>query len=405
MRIAFLLTQDLESPSGLGRYWPLAKELARLGYEIAILALHSSYESLRQGQKDFVREGVHVRYVGQMHVQKAGSRKSYFSSYRLLHVALLGSLKLTWAALQSDADAYHVGKPHPMNSIAGIFASRVRGKPLYLDCDDYESASNRFGAEWQKRLVSLFENYMPHLSKGITTNTYFTVNRLSRLGVARERVIYVPNGVERSRFSHIRGDDVEVLRKQFGLSHKKIVLYLGSMSLASHAVDLLLEGFVIVKESEPTAELLLVGGGEDYDALQAQAKTLGIEGAVQFTGRVSPSEAPLYYALADVSVDPVYDDAANRARYPLKIIESLMCGTPVVTSDVGDRNLILGEASPDLMAAPGDASALASAILRVLDDRELAYTVQFGQKERAQSLCWDWLVKDFVRAYGVSDGT
>lgn len=404
MRIAFLLTQDLESPSGLGRYWPLAKELTQLGCEVTVLALHSSYGSLRQSQKDFVREDVYVRYVGQMHVRKAGSRKTYFSSSGLLRVALLGSLKLTWAALQTDADVYHVGKPHPMNSVAGLLASRIRSKPLYLDCDDYESASNRFGAEWQERIVSFFENCMPHLSEGITTNTYFTINRLSQRGVPRERIIHIPNGVERSRFSHIRADDVEDLREQLGLRHKKVVLYLGSMSLANHAVDLLLEGFVAVRQSEPAAELLLVGGGEDYDALQAQARALGIDGAVHFTGKVLPSQAPLYYALADVSVDPVYDDAASRARYPLKIVESLVCGTPVVTSDVGDRTVMLGDASPDLMAAPGDASSLARAILQVLGDRDSAYALQFGQRNRDQSLWWDRLVSDFVRVYCVSHG-
>ena len=39
MKITFLLTQSLEDPSGLGRYFPLAKELARPGNEVNILAI------------------------------------------------------------------------------------------------------------------------------------------------------------------------------------------------------------------------------------------------------------------------------------------------------------------------------------------------------------------------------
>jgi glycosyltransferase involved in cell wall biosynthesis len=268
-----------------------------------------------------------------------------------------------------------------------------------LDCDDYESASNRFGGTWQRWIVSLFENKMPQMSKRITTNTMFTVHRLSELGIPKERIVYVPNGVERSRFSHILDDDVEKLRGQLNLAGKKTILYLGSMSLANHAIDLLLEGFVIVREFESTAELLLVGGGEDYDALRAQAKALGIEDAVHFTGRVSPSRAPLYYALADVSVDPVRDDPASRARYPLKLVESLACGTPVVTGNVGDRSQILGDPSASLMAAPGDATSLAKAILRVLRDKESAYERQCGDRNLEELLYWDRLVKDFVRAY------
>jgi hypothetical protein len=45
-KITFLLTQDLESPSGLGRYWPMARYLAALGHQVKIGALHSNFNSL-----------------------------------------------------------------------------------------------------------------------------------------------------------------------------------------------------------------------------------------------------------------------------------------------------------------------------------------------------------------------
>ena len=54
MRIHFLLTQDLESPSGLGRYFPMARELVRLGHQVTISALHSDYANLKH--KDEVVE-------------------------------------------------------------------------------------------------------------------------------------------------------------------------------------------------------------------------------------------------------------------------------------------------------------------------------------------------------------
>ena len=40
MKIAFMLTQSLDSPSGLGRYGPLARELARMGHAVEVFALH-----------------------------------------------------------------------------------------------------------------------------------------------------------------------------------------------------------------------------------------------------------------------------------------------------------------------------------------------------------------------------
>ena len=93
MRITFLLTQSLEDPSGLGRYFPLAKELARLGNEVNILALHPNHDSLSQPQSQV--GGVKVHYVGQMHVRKVGSQKTYFSTLGLARVAFASSLRMS----------------------------------------------------------------------------------------------------------------------------------------------------------------------------------------------------------------------------------------------------------------------------------------------------------------------
>src|SRR6188508_3385124 len=97
MQILFLLTQDLESPSGLGRYWPLAKHLARLGHNIEIAALHPSWQSLES--RVFLRDGVRVRYVAQMHVRRDGNRQHAFSTPQLLWVTAKATLALAAAAM------------------------------------------------------------------------------------------------------------------------------------------------------------------------------------------------------------------------------------------------------------------------------------------------------------------
>ncbi len=52
MKIHFLLTQDLESPSGLGRYAPMARELVALGHQVRVSALHSAYDELEREAPD-----------------------------------------------------------------------------------------------------------------------------------------------------------------------------------------------------------------------------------------------------------------------------------------------------------------------------------------------------------------
>jgi len=397
VRITFLLTQSLESPSGLGRYWPLARELVRLGNQVTMLAFHHDYA--RASEHRFVCDGVQVVYVGQMHVSKRGNLKTYYGPARLLWITALGTLRMTWAAIRTPNDAIQLCKPHPMNGIAALIASMLKRCPVYLDCDDHEAASNRFDGRWQRWVVASFEDWLPRIACRITVNTRATERRLIQLGVPAERIIYVPNGVARSRSVRPHGEAVDALRQRFDLQGRKVVLYVVSMSLSSHPVDLLLEAFAGVRAREPSAVLVLVGGGEDYAVLQRQSERLGLVDCVRFVGRVPPARVPLYYGLADVTVDPVQDDAAARARSPLKVVESLAAGVPVVTGDVGDRQAMLALGG-GLLVAPGDPRALAEGLLAVLGDHALQARLAAQANQAKEQHYWDVLVSDFWRAYG-----
>ena len=397
MKITFLLTQSLEDPSGLGRYFPLTKELARLGNEVSILALHPNLSAL--SQRHLEKNGVKVHYVGQMHVRKVGSQKTYFSTLGLARVALASSLRMSFRTLLAETEIIHLGKPHPINGVAALGTRFLRGKRLYLDCDDYEAESNRFSGRWQKAVVALFEDNLPRFVSGMTVNTRFTQERNVALGFPAERIVYVPNGVDRDRFAKVDLGKVQDLRRELGLDNKKVVAYVGSMSLVSHPVDLLLEAFAIVRRRCSDAVLILAGGGEDYDFLCRRADELGLGEAAIFVGRVKPEVVPYYLAMADVSVEPVYDDVVARARCPLKLFESFAVGTPVVTGDVGDRRAILGDGEAGMLVEAGDAHALAKGIVTVLRDRDRAQAMREAALLLRERYYWDVLVHDFVRIH------
>jgi glycosyltransferase involved in cell wall biosynthesis len=399
MHVAFLLTQSLESPSGLGRYGPIARELALRGARVTVLALHPDFAQLTE--RRFVQDGVAVWYVSQMHVQKVASRKRYFRPGRLLWVTALATWRLTVAALHTAADVYHVGKPHPMNGIAGLIASRLRRKPMILDCDDFEAGSNRFSGGWQQRIVAAFEDNLPRWADKVTVNTRFMQSRLEGLGVPPSRMVYVPNGVERSRFADTTRIETTAatLRERLGLAGRPVVLYAGSLSLANHAVDLLLLAFAELLRDVPEAVLLLVGGGEDLDLLKGQAQEAGLDDCVRFVGRVAPEEVAAYYRLADVSIDPVQDDPASRARSPLKLFESWAMDTPFVTADVGDRSELLGCPPAGGLAVGGRPESLAEQLRIVLQDNAVDRRYRELGRKRVEEAYWDKRVASFASAY------
>lgn len=394
MHIAFVLSQSLESPSGLGRYWPLAKELARLGQQVTVLALHHNLRQLRQ--RRFASEGVRVHYAGQMHVLKEGSRKRYYSPGRLLLVSLTSALSLARSLARLDADVIHLCKPQPINGLAVRLGRR--GRPVFVDCDDYEAQTNRFSGQWQRRIVQHFEDGVARYAAGLTVNTRFTLARYRALGVPETRLIYVPNGVDRARFAVL--PDTAALCQRWGLEpDEPRIVYVGTLGLASHPVDLLLEAFRRLLPRCPAARLLLVGGGEDYDALQTLAQQLTIARRTIFTGRVPPEDVPGYFALATVAVDPVHDDLTARARSPLKLLESLVSGVPVVTGNVGDRWTLLHDGALGVLVRPGDSQALADGLLAVLQDPAGRARMAQAALARREEWYWDRLVHDFARVY------
>jgi glycosyltransferase involved in cell wall biosynthesis len=401
LKILFLLTQSLEYPSGLGRYWPLAKELARLGHDVFLAALHPALAE--QPIRTFVQEGVHVHYAGPMHVRQKAHQREYFGPLGLGWSVLRGTWGLSWSALLSRVDVVHVCKPHPQNGLAGLLGKWLRGLRLYLDCDDYEAESNRYSHRWQKQAVIFWEDRLPHLARGITVNTRFTQQRLEALGIPADRIVYVPNGIDRERFSNPDPARITALRAQLGLEGRPVILYVGSLSSPSHPLDLLLQAFVHVIHEKPTARLLIVGGGEDYTALRRQVNGLALASSVVMTGRVAPDQVPDYYRLSDISVDPVHDDPTARARSPLKLFESMATGVPVITGDVGDRREHLAPlpGRAGLLVAPGSAEALAEGLLSLLQNPDQREAMGHHGQRLAEHYFWDVQVHQFSKVYAL----
>jgi glycosyltransferase involved in cell wall biosynthesis len=194
--------------------------------------------------------------------------------------------------------------------------------------------------------------------------------------------------VDTARFSDIESDGIQQIKNKLNITDQKIVSYIGTLSLVNHPVELLINAFVHIKKELPNSLLLIVGGGQDYEALVEITSQLSISKYVKFCGRVSPDEVPYYYKISDVVVDPVIDNAASRGRVPLKMFESWISGVPFVTGDVGDRKLLLGDPPAGLIVKPGDHTSLSEGILELIKNPQLTETIRTSGYKNADYYNW-----------------
>ena len=393
MRITFLLTQDLNSPSSLGRFFPLAKELAKLNYQIQILTLHSNYKT--QGIKKEILAGVKIHYLGQMQVLKIGNDKVYFRPFRFLYLMMIASIKFILYALFGNYDVLYIGKPHPMNGLGGLVGKYVRKKKIIVDCDDFESSVNRFAFQWQQKIVTYFENRLPLSADLVNTNTMFSLNRLKQLGVPEDKLYLLPNGIDRKRFAIQDKFKSEELKAKYALHGKIVIGYVGTIALTSHPIEQLLEAFSLLVDQHPEIHLLLIGGGEDIQFVKQRINELTLSEYVTLVGRINPEDIGQYYKLCDITVDPVLNNDVAKARLPVKMFESWATEVPFVTSDIGDRKKYLTNPMAGVCASDVTPNDLASAISKIIMDSELRNEIIANGITKAEQFYWDNITKKY----------
>ncbi len=197
--------------------------------------------------------------------------------------------------------------------------------------------------------------------------------RRTRVRPGRIRVIY--NGVDAGAFRP--GRAAEELRAQIGLPAGCPVI---GMTARLHPIkghEHLLRALPLIVRSVPDAHLLLVGGGRERARLQRLAEEEGVDERVHFLGH--RSDVADLTQLYDVTV------LASRAEsLPYTLIEAMLLGKPVVASRCGGIPEVVEDGVTGTLVPPGDADALAAAVIDLLADPQKARAFGEAGRRRAE---------------------
>lgn len=204
--------------------------------------------------------------------------------------------------------------------------------------------------------------------RGVVAISGLMEQELREAGVADDRVTVIPNGGETPRFTRKRRAALRrSLRRGLSLDDDAPLLVFAANDPGRKGGDELLRAFVEVNRQRPDARLAIVGDG-GY-ACHRAAVSLGVRGAVLLLGVTQ--RAPELFAAADALVLPTWYDPASKV-----VIESLMVGTPVVTTRLNGSAQFVeppdrpGEPRGRVIDDPRDEQGLTDAMIALCDAEE-----------------------------------
>ena len=340
------------------------RSLREAGYEVVAISSPSSFAPAIEAA------GVH-------HISVPITRN-------ITPIADLISLWRLWRVMRRERFAI-VHTHTPKAGLLGQLAARLAGVPLVINTvHGFYLYSGMHPVA--RRIYLLLERLAATCSDRILSQNAEDIETAIREGVCRrEKITFLGNGIDLTQFNPgaISTEAVQKLRADLGLQPDALVVgFVGRLAAKRKGFADFLAAAQEISAQVPDCQFLVVGESDRGKPDAMEACAAGVRGIAErcvFAGQRDGSELPCFYKLMHVLVLPSIFEGLPRV-----VMEASAMGVPAVVTDVkGNREAVLHGCN-GLLVPLGDVSALATAVVRVLTDRELA--AQMGVKGRAIAL-------------------
>jgi glycosyltransferase involved in cell wall biosynthesis len=209
---------------------------------------------------------------------------------------------------------------------------------------------------------------------------------MAELGVPRERIRVIPNGIDLGEFVGIP--------PRTDRSRPPVVLFVGRLDARRKGLESLIEAFANLPRGL-NARLRLVG--DDWGGLGpllARGEALGVADRVVATGPLPRSEVLHELASADLLVVPsLYEP------FGIVLLEAMASGLPIVATRVGGIPEVVTDGESALLVSPRAPGELAAAIESILTDPGLARRLGAEGRRRVVRFSWPRLMPEYVALF------
>jgi glycosyltransferase involved in cell wall biosynthesis len=372
LRVAMVHLSDFRLDSRIQRQ---ARALAERGDQVDLVCV---------GEREELRVGRGVIRVHPVAAAKTGGGAgSYVRGYGGFLARAL------WRLTALDArERFDLVETHNMPDLltATALAPRLRGVPVILNVHDTfpELFATKFGrreGDPLEKLLEREERMSAALATHVVTVTDQARLRLESRGVRVGRTTVVMNSPDESVFGPAR--DPEPWPENGPLR----VLYHGGLA-PRFGVETLIRAMGRLRETVPRLHVRICGSGEDRDRLAALAREIDPERIHVASEPVPFTEIPRELAAAHIGVVPTLHDRFTELLLPVKLLEYVHMGLPVVASRLPG---IAGYFSEQALCVftPGEPDDLASAIESVCADPGAARERSARASASLSGIAWE----------------
>jgi glycosyltransferase involved in cell wall biosynthesis len=355
-------------PIGEERVLREARAAVERGYDVDVVAMRRPGEPARE-----VDDGCRVFRLP----ITVGPRTAGRVIYEYVGFLTLATLWLMRAFVR-PYDVVQVHNP-PDFLLAAAVVPKLRGAKVVFDVHDFgpELFALRFeGAPGVLRVLDRIERWAFRRA-----DLVLTVNERYRERIAGRRgrggVAVVLNSL-----------DEGLLPEDAPTTNGFRVVTHGTLN-EHYGVEVLVEAFRAVRDAVPDARLEILGDGDAVAAIRSRIAELGLGDATPLAGRSLPQrEALQRVAGADVGVIANLPLPRNHAALPVKLLEYVAMGIPVVTSDLEAIHDYF-DAGEVRFVPGGNSAALAEALLAVANDPAAARAQAARARQRYEAYRWD----------------
>lgn len=358
-----------ESPWGT-RHFELARYLSKKRHKVTIIAsmfhhLERTIPSRFRGKRLFEEEidGVKMLWVYSHPYSKN-------DLWRIVNFLDFGVKSFLAGLKLPRQDIVLASSPHLLTGISGYLLSIIKRSSFVFEVRDlWPETLIVLGGLKNKPLIWLLEKVEKFLydkARKIIVLTKGIEERLLQRKIHREKISFIPNGVDLETFVEIKGR--KVTRKRYDFTDKFICMYAGAHGLAN-ALDVIIQTAKIL-QNYPEIFFVLLGDGPEKNRLMDLVRESNLSN-VLFKDPVSKKEMPDLLASSDVTIATLAKVDLFKGARPNKLFDYMASERPLICAIWGEASSIVKEAEAGICVEPENPQAMAEAILRLYNNPEL----------------------------------